>query len=88
MGLLDKPVTLSVEQISDLNRKLAKMRHDINNYLAVMVPAAELARHKPETADRMMAALLEQAPRISEALKTFSAEFEQVFGITKPQSPS
>jgi len=84
MGLPNKSVTLTIEQISDLNRKLSEMRHDINNYLAVMVPAAELVRCKPEVADRMMTALLEQPPRITKALKTFSAEFVRVFEFTKP----
>ena len=84
MGLPDKPVTLSAEQVSDLNRKLSEMRHDINNYLAAMTLAAELTRLKPETADGMMSRLLQQIPRIKEDLETFSAGFEQVFGITRP----
>jgi hypothetical protein len=83
MRLPDQPLTLSSEQIGDLNRQLSKMRHDINNYLAVMIPAAEIARCKPETTERMMKALLEQAPKITEALKAFSAEFERIFGIAR-----
>lgn len=84
MGLLGKPVTLSDEQIGDLNRKLSEMRHDINNCLSVMTMAAELTRLKPETADNMMSRLLEQMPRIKGQVETFSARFEQVFGITRP----
>ena len=84
MGLPDKPVMLSAEQIGDLNRKLSEMRHDINNYLAAMALAAELTRLKPETADGMMSRLLQQIPRIKEDLETFSAGLEQVFGITRP----
>ena len=83
MRLPDQPLTLSSEQIGDLNRQLSKMRHDINTYLAVMIPAAEIARCKPEAADRMTTAVLEQAPRITEALKAFSAEFERIFGIAR-----
>lgn len=83
MRLPDQPLTLSTEQIGDLNRKLSKMRHDINNHLAVMVPAAEIARCKPETTDRMMTAVLEQASKITEALKIFSTEFERAFGIER-----
>ena len=84
MGLPDRSVTLSVEQISDLNRKLSEMRHDINNYLSVIIPAAELTRLKPETADQMLPPLLLQIPKITEAVKAFSADFERVLGITKP----
>ena len=84
MGLPGEPVTMSAEQIGDLNRKLSEMRHDINNYLAAMTLAAELTRLKPETAEAMMSRLLQQIPGIKEEVETFSAGFEQVFGITRP----
>ena len=37
MGLQIKPVSLSAEQIDELNRKLSTMRHDINNNLSLIV---------------------------------------------------
>lgn len=83
MGLPNQPVTLSVEQIAELNRKLSIMRHDINNNLSLILAAVELARYKPETAERMMATLSEQPPRITAKLSEFSAEFEQAVGITR-----
>jgi hypothetical protein len=43
----------------------------------------ELIRHKPDTADRMLATLVEQPPRIAETLGKFSAEFERALGITR-----
>ena len=39
MGLPAHPVTLTVEQIEDLNRKLSTLRHDINGDLALIVAA-------------------------------------------------
>ena len=60
------------------------MRHDINNHLSLIIAAVELTRHKPEMAERMLATLLEQPPKISDALVQFSAEFERAFGITRP----
>lgn len=84
MGLPSKPVTLTVEQLDELNRKLSTMRHDINNHLSLVMAAVELIRYKPQMADRMMATLVEQPPKITESLRRFSAEFEQTFGITHP----
>ena len=84
MGMPDKPVTLSVEQVGELNRHLSKMRHDINNHLTVMMSAAELTRMKPVNAQQRMSALLEQMPKIIDALKAFSGEFERTLGILKP----
>jgi hypothetical protein len=83
MPLPSQPVTLSVEQLADLNRKLAAMRHDINNHLSLIIAAAELIRHKPQTTERMMATLVEQPPKIADALGNFSADFERAFGITR-----
>jgi hypothetical protein len=84
MALPKEPVTMSAQQVAELNGKLSDMRHDINNYLSLIVAAMELIRHKPESAARMVATLGEQPARISESLKKFSTEFEKTFGITRP----
>jgi hypothetical protein len=83
MTLPNQPVTLTVEQIDELNRKLSHMRHDINNNLSLILAATELIRHKPQTLDRMIGTLMEQPPKVTEAIGRFSAEFERVFGITR-----
>ncbi len=83
MGTPPNPVTLSPEQIAELNRKLAKMRHDINNHLSLIVAAAELIRLRPEMLEKMAATLSEQAPKITDNVCAFSADFEEVLGITR-----
>ena len=84
MPLPSQPVTLSVEQVAELNRKLSNLRHDINNQLSLIMAAVELIHYKPQTAERMMATLTEQPPRIAAGLVKFSGEFEQTLGITRP----
>jgi hypothetical protein len=84
MGLPEHSVTLTPEQIAELNAKLSKMRHDINNNLAMMMAAAELLKLKPELADKMLGRLLEQPSKITSQIKDFSAEFERTFGISRP----
>jgi len=84
MGLPSQPVTVTVEQLGELNRQLANMRHDINNNLSLIVAAAELMRHKPAVAERMMNTLAEQPGKITAAINKFSATFEEAFGITRP----
>ncbi len=84
MGLPIEPVTLTVAQMDQLNRKLAVMRHDINNNLSLIVAALELIRHKPQMTERMMATLGEQPAKIGEALNKFSSDFERTLGITRP----
>jgi hypothetical protein len=84
MPLPSEPITLSAEQIAELNRKLSNMRHDINNQLSLIMAAVELMHYKPETAQRMMATLAEQPPRIAASLVRFSSEFEETLSITRP----
>jgi hypothetical protein len=83
MTLPSQPVTLTVDQLADLNRKLSSMRHDINNHLSLIIAAVELIRHKPQSTERMIATLVEQPPRIADALSSFSADFERAFGIKR-----
>ncbi len=84
MPLPDHPVSLTAEQIAELNGQLSAMRHDINNHLSLIIAAVELIRYKPETVNRMMSTLGEQPPRIAQALQKFSAQFEQALSITRP----
>lgn|GEM_PF-1309071 len=83
MAMPQTPVTLSPEQVSELNEKLSITRHDINNNLSLMVAAIELMRRKPEMAPRMMDRIAEQPDRIIAQMRGFSAEFEKTLGITK-----
>jgi uncharacterized coiled-coil DUF342 family protein len=84
MGLPSQPVTLTAEQISELNRKLSDLRHDVNNSLSLVLAAVELIRLKPQMTERLAATLADQAPKITETMAKFSREFETTFGITRP----
>ena len=84
MGLPSQPLTLSIEQVDALNKKLAAARHDINNHLSMIMAASELIRMKPEMAPKMADKLLAQPEKITELIKGFSADFEQALGITHP----
>ncbi len=83
MPLPSQPVTLTVEQLADLNQKLSAMRHDINNNLAVTIAVAELMRRKPQNAENLADSLVEQVRKIGAAILKFSMEFESASGITR-----
>ena len=84
MPLPSQPVTLTVEQLTELNGKLATMRHDLNNKLCVIAGAVEVIRIKPQSAQRMLETLLEQSAGMAAAIKKYSDEFDRAFGITRP----
>ena len=84
MPLPNQPVTLNVEQIGELKKKLASLRHDVNNNLALVTAAVEIIRRKPESTERMLNGLAEKPHKIAEAVAQFSHELELVLGITRP----
>jgi seryl-tRNA synthetase len=84
MTLPSQPVTLTVEQLAELNRQLSTMRHDINNALTVTNGVAEMIRMQPQTALQRADVLLQQVRKIGAHMATFSAQFEAALGITRP----
>jgi hypothetical protein len=77
------PVTLTVQQIEELNKKMSALRHDVNNHLSLIVAAAELIKFNPESAARMCGTLGEQPTRIADEISRFSAELEKALGVTR-----
>lgn len=78
-----EPPALTSQQVEELNKKLSTMRHDVNNYLSLMMAAVELVRRKPEAAERMAGTLTDQPHKISEAMKKFTLEFETTLGVRR-----
>jgi len=78
-----QPITLTVEQLTELSANLATMRHDINNNLSLIVAAVELLRKKPHMAERMLATLTEQPPKITQTIGKFSEKFDFLLGISR-----
>lgn len=75
--------TLTSAQVEELNKQLTTMRHNINNYLSLMMAAVELVRRKPEAAERMASTLTDQPLKVTEAMKKFTTEFEATLGIQR-----
>jgi len=83
MALPTTPVTITPEQLKELNQHLSHMRHEINNQLLLIVAALELVRYKPEMKDRMLETMGQQPPKITAEVAKFSAEFDRTLGILR-----
>ena len=83
MALPNAPVTLSVEQIGELNRKLSLMRHDVNGKLTQISLAVELLRLQPGGGERWLGMLAEQPQKIVTEIAQFSRDFEALLQITR-----
>jgi hypothetical protein len=86
MVLPEKPIALAPEQIAELNQKLSVMRHNVNNYLALIVAASELLKRKPELAPRMLENIMQQPERVITEMRAFSEAFEVALGIHRKRS--
>ena len=84
MSLPLQPVTLSAEQVGELKQKLADLRHDINNNVALILSAIEMMRRRPETFEKMLDSMARQPHRITEAVMQFSKTLESALQITRP----
>jgi hypothetical protein len=82
MPLPMEPVTLSVEQVSELNRKLCGMRHDVNNKLSLIAAYVELVRRRPGNSERFLNSLDEQPKIIAEMISQFSADLQAALRTT------
>ena len=83
MGLPDKAVTLTPAQVEELSKKLSDVRHNVNNFLALIIAAAELIKRKPDTTARMVDTMAEQPAKIIEEMQKFSKEFERILSINR-----
>ena len=83
MGLPQNPVTLTPAQVEELNAKLSDARHNVNNYLSLIVAATELIRRKPDMTPRMLETVSQQPDKITGELRKLSEFFDQTLGITK-----
>ena len=83
MLLPSQPVTLTVEQIGELNQKLSALRHDLNNSLSLIAATVALIRHRPTVTEQMWNTLAEQPRKIGESFSQFSRDLEAALHITR-----
>lgn len=84
MALPNEPVTLTAAQIAELNKKLADLRHSVNNNLSLIIAAAEIMRLQPDSAARMQKRLAEKPHEIAEVVAQFSRDLEAALRISRP----
>lgn len=79
-----EPVTLTAEQVAELKRNLADLRHDINNNVALILSAIEMMRRRPDSFEKMLESMSRQPQRITETVMAFSKLLESTLKITRP----
>ncbi len=85
MGMPDKAVELSPSRVAELIERLAEMRHNVNNSLALLVAAGELAQRKTDLGGRFAETISAQPERIAKEIRAFSKTFEQAMGVDRSE---
>ncbi len=62
------------EEYADLVLHFRKMKHDINNSLAVMMALAELSQRRAEHVQKLIDMVLEKATKTADELKEFQVK--------------
>ena len=83
MLMPSQPVTLTVEQIGELNQKLSALRHDLNNSLSLIAATVALIRHRPAVTEQMWNTLAEQPRKIGDSFSEFARDLEAALHITR-----
>ncbi len=73
----DKPLP-TPEEYADLVLYYRKMKHDINNSLAVMMALAELSQRRAEHVPKLIDIVLEKSTKTAEDLKVFQTKLNEL----------
>jgi len=84
MASSKKAVMLSPRKVSEIERKLADLRHDVNNNLTLIVAAAEIIRHRPEQAEQFWESLMQKPMKVADQVSQFSRDLEKALRIGPP----
>ncbi len=80
-----EPVTLTVEQVTQLERELTEMRHDINGDITVLFSAVQLMRYNPSRAQETLANIDLSAlqEKFRKRVDGFTAEFNRLLQVRR-----
>ena len=81
-------ITLSREEITQLQRKFSEIKHSINNALAVMMALSEMSQRRPDYAEKLASTVLSKAPQIVTSLQEFTEALNEKAGGPPPARPA
>ena len=83
MSLPGKPVTLSARKISEIEKKLARLRHEVNNNLTLIVAAAEMLRRRPDPGERVWETLEQKPLVVADRVAEFTRHLEKALHLRR-----
>ncbi len=68
-----------------MHKLLSDCRHNVNNYVSLIMSAMELAQLKPDSSSKMMKTAVDQSKKVTEEIMHFSTEFERIMQAARSQ---
>ena len=76
----DPATPISLEELTQLQRKFSEIKHSINNALAVMMALSEMSQRRPDYAEKLATTVLTKAPQIVSSLQEFTVALNEKAG--------
>jgi hypothetical protein len=83
----DADITISREELAELQSKFSEIKHSINNALAVMMALSEMSQRRPDYSEKLATTVLTKAPQIVSSLQEFTQALNEKTG-PKPEAVS
>ncbi len=83
MGAPQQPISLTPEEIEEINTALSDTRHNVNNHIPLIAGAIALIKRKSEATEKCLTSLAQQPDKIQDEMRDFSDKFEKLLQITR-----
>jgi hypothetical protein len=77
----DANLTITQEELVELQKKFSEIKHSINNALAVMMALSEMSQRRPDYAEKLASTVLAKAPQIVSGLQEFTQLLNEKAGV-------
>jgi hypothetical protein len=67
--------------VVDLHEKFRKVKHDINNTLAVIMALSELGQRNPTYLEKLAKAVLQRGPEVVDILQNYQAALNEKMNV-------
>jgi hypothetical protein len=81
----DPAPVVTVEDLTQLQKKFSEIKHSINNALAVIMALSEMSQRRPDYAEKLATTVLTKAPQIVSSLQEFTQALNEKAGGAKPE---
>ena len=77
----DANLTITHEELVQLQEKFSEIKHSINNALAVLQALSEMSQRRPDYAEKLATTVISKVPEIVSGLREFAELLNEKAGV-------